>query len=198
MNLATEMGRLSGRATPSLQDDPSRQNNETGRRSTYLLPIAVQTNRATSCGKVQGIELLAHGAAHLTKARRLAFPQTLGRSLPTPGALCLCCGADGLPVVRSHRGLNVADRGQQPTHFRQDMISLCRIERDRFTLIGRCELDRTGGTCAALRAHEQGQQNEDCQQQDNNQAASGPAHAIYPLLRQQARIRGLPRASRLA
>ncbi|WP_447954223.1 DUF6035 family protein [Sphingopyxis chilensis] len=48
MNLATEMGRLSGRATPSLQDGPSRQSNETGRRSTYLLPIAVQTNRATS------------------------------------------------------------------------------------------------------------------------------------------------------
>ena len=48
MNLATEMGRLSGRAMPSLQDDPFRQNNETGRHSTYLLPIAVQTNRATS------------------------------------------------------------------------------------------------------------------------------------------------------
>lgn len=48
MNLATEMGRLSGRAMPSLQDDPFRQNNETGRHSNYLLPIAVQTNRATS------------------------------------------------------------------------------------------------------------------------------------------------------
>jgi hypothetical protein len=48
MNLATEMGRLSGRAMPALQDDPFRQNNETGRHSTYLLPIAVQTNRATS------------------------------------------------------------------------------------------------------------------------------------------------------
>jgi hypothetical protein len=46
--VATEMGRLAGRATPSLQDRPSRQSNETGRRSTYLLPIAVQTIRATS------------------------------------------------------------------------------------------------------------------------------------------------------
>lgn len=44
----TDMGRLSGRATPSLQDGPYRQSNETGGRSTYLLPIAVQTNRATS------------------------------------------------------------------------------------------------------------------------------------------------------
>jgi hypothetical protein len=38
---------------PSLQDDPFRQNNETGRHSTYLLPIAVQTNRATSTVKIR-------------------------------------------------------------------------------------------------------------------------------------------------
>ena len=60
--MATEMGRLSGRATPSLQDGPSRQSNENGRRSTYLLPIAVQTNRATS--------MLAH--AFYAVARRIS------------------------------------------------------------------------------------------------------------------------------
>jgi len=49
MNLAADMGRYSGRATPSLHDDPYRQIEEaTGRRSTYPLPILVQTNRATS------------------------------------------------------------------------------------------------------------------------------------------------------
>jgi predicted phosphodiesterase len=40
------MGRHSGRATPSLHDAPYRQT--TGRRSTYPLPIPVQTNPATS------------------------------------------------------------------------------------------------------------------------------------------------------
>ena len=44
---ATGMGCPSGRATPALQDSPYRKN-QTGGRSTYLLPIAVQTNRATS------------------------------------------------------------------------------------------------------------------------------------------------------
>ena len=49
MNLAADMGRHSGRATPSLHDTPHRHFEETtGRQSTYLLPIAVQTNRATS------------------------------------------------------------------------------------------------------------------------------------------------------
>ncbi len=49
MNLAADMGRHSGRATPSLHDDPYRQiEKATGRRSTYPLPIHVQTNRATS------------------------------------------------------------------------------------------------------------------------------------------------------
>lgn len=49
MNLAADMGRHSGRATPSLRDAPYRKIEEaTGRRSTYLLPIAVQTNPATS------------------------------------------------------------------------------------------------------------------------------------------------------
>ena len=43
------MGRHSGRATPSLHDTPHRQIEEaTGRRSTYPLPILLQTNRATS------------------------------------------------------------------------------------------------------------------------------------------------------
>jgi len=49
MNLAADMGRHSGRATPSLHDDPYRQIEEaTGRQSTYPEPITVQTNRATS------------------------------------------------------------------------------------------------------------------------------------------------------
>ena len=49
MNLAADMGRHSGRATPSLLDAPYRQFEETtGRRSTYSLPIPVQTNPATS------------------------------------------------------------------------------------------------------------------------------------------------------
>jgi MFS-type transporter involved in bile tolerance (Atg22 family) len=49
MNLAADMGRHSGRATPSLHDTPHRHFEEaTGRQSTYLLPITVQTNRATS------------------------------------------------------------------------------------------------------------------------------------------------------
>ena len=49
MNLAADMGRHSGRATPSLHDTPHRHFEETtGRQSTYILPITVQTNRATS------------------------------------------------------------------------------------------------------------------------------------------------------
>ena len=49
MSLAADMGCHSGRATPSLHDTPYRQFEETtGRRSTYPLPITVQTNRATS------------------------------------------------------------------------------------------------------------------------------------------------------
>ena len=49
MNLAADMGRHSGRATPSLLDAPYRQFEETtGRRSTYPLPIPVQANPATS------------------------------------------------------------------------------------------------------------------------------------------------------
>lgn len=49
MNLAADMGHHSGRATPSLHDAPYRQFEEPpGRRSTYPLPIPVQTNPATS------------------------------------------------------------------------------------------------------------------------------------------------------
>jgi hypothetical protein len=48
MNLAADVGRHSGRATPSLHDTPHRHFEETtGRQSTYLLPITVQTNRTT-------------------------------------------------------------------------------------------------------------------------------------------------------
>ena len=49
MNSAADMARHSGRATPSLHDAPYRHFEETtGRRSTYPLPIPVQTNPATS------------------------------------------------------------------------------------------------------------------------------------------------------
>ena len=49
MNLAADVGRHSGRATPSLHDTPHRHFEETtDRQSTYLLPITVQTNPATS------------------------------------------------------------------------------------------------------------------------------------------------------
>lgn len=49
MNLAADMGRHSGRATPSLHDAPYRQfDDETGRRSTYPRSNPVQTNPATS------------------------------------------------------------------------------------------------------------------------------------------------------
>ena len=42
MNLAADVGRHSGRATPSLYDTPHRHFEETtGRQSTYLLPITV-------------------------------------------------------------------------------------------------------------------------------------------------------------
>jgi len=49
MNLGTDMARNSGQAKPSVHDAPYRNIEETtGRRSTYPLPITVQTNRATS------------------------------------------------------------------------------------------------------------------------------------------------------
>ena len=49
MKLAADMWRHSGRATPSLHDATYRQfKTETGRPSTYPLPIPVQTNPATS------------------------------------------------------------------------------------------------------------------------------------------------------
>jgi uncharacterized protein YjbI with pentapeptide repeats len=49
MKLAADMGRHAGRAEPDRNDAPYRQFKEaTGRRSTYPLPIPVQTNRATS------------------------------------------------------------------------------------------------------------------------------------------------------
>jgi len=54
MNLAADVGRHSGRATPSLHDTPHRHFEETtGRQSTYLLPITVQTNRATSVTRAE-------------------------------------------------------------------------------------------------------------------------------------------------
>jgi hypothetical protein len=46
MNFAADMVRHSGRATPSLHDAPYRQFEQaTGRRSTYPLPIPVQTTQ---------------------------------------------------------------------------------------------------------------------------------------------------------
>jgi hypothetical protein len=60
MKLAADMGRHSGRATPSLHDDPYRQfKTATGRPSTYPLPIPVQINSATSQCLADGVSLLA-------------------------------------------------------------------------------------------------------------------------------------------
>src|SRR5579863_7324359 len=57
MNLAADIGRHSGRATPSLHGALYRHFEEaTGRRSTYPLPIPVQTNRASSIVTV-GLDL---------------------------------------------------------------------------------------------------------------------------------------------
>ena len=56
MTLAADMGHHSGRAAPFLRDAPYRQFDEaTGRRSTYPLPILVQTNPATS-DHVEGLK----------------------------------------------------------------------------------------------------------------------------------------------
>jgi hypothetical protein len=58
MNLAADMRHHFGRATPSLRDAPYRQfEKATGRRSTYPLPIAVQTNPATSVRLVRMTDL---------------------------------------------------------------------------------------------------------------------------------------------
>jgi hypothetical protein len=71
MKLAADMGRHSGRAPPSLHDTPYRQFKEaTGRRSTYPLPIPVQTNRATS--KI-GIQNLAYNMRRLVVLERSAL-----------------------------------------------------------------------------------------------------------------------------
>ncbi len=62
MSLAADIGRHSGRAAPSLHDAIYRQFEETtGRRSTYPLPIPVQTNRATSTGPGRGSAKVALG-----------------------------------------------------------------------------------------------------------------------------------------
>ena len=85
MNLAADMGRHSGRATPSLHDAPYRQIEEaTGRRSTYPLPILVQTNRATSkerarprpCGEngVAESNFSREGFYAVPHVRRLGYP----------------------------------------------------------------------------------------------------------------------------
>jgi len=72
--LATDMGCHSGRATPSLHDTPYRNIEETnGRRSTYLLPIAVQTNRATS---------KFANAAQIAAEKRFSFQQEVTRRIP--------------------------------------------------------------------------------------------------------------------
>jgi hypothetical protein len=112
MNLATEMGRLSGRATPSLQDGPSRQSNETGRRSTYLLPIAVQTNRATS-----QIRRTAHRAHHLIKL-------VLSIAVPVDEAGKITVG---------ERGLLMGDRIERDGRIGNDPRAVPR--RDRAVLL---------------------------------------------------------------
>ena len=95
MNLATDMGCHSGRATPSLHDTPYRNIEETnGRRSTYLLPIAVQTNRATSVFSMDDVGLvrtLRDIEEFLASAPVLPFPaasplQHVRKHFPT--AIC--------------------------------------------------------------------------------------------------------------
>jgi len=74
MKLAADMGRHSGRATPSLHDTPYRQIEEaTGRRSTYPLPIPVQTNPATSALARD----VLHGFADGSVIRRAFAPDRL-------------------------------------------------------------------------------------------------------------------------
>jgi len=65
MNLAADMGRHPGWAKPCLHDAPYRQIEEaTGRRPTYLLPIAVQTNPATSADRLSYTAYTADGAKY--------------------------------------------------------------------------------------------------------------------------------------
>src|SRR6185503_15054180 len=59
MNFAADCGPHSGRATPSLRDARNRHlGKTTGRRSTYLSPIPVQTNPASSPARLIGVEML--------------------------------------------------------------------------------------------------------------------------------------------
>lgn len=61
MTLAVDMGRHSGRATPSLHDGPYRQfETATGGRSTYPLPNPVQTNPTTSVLEPQALQCWSH------------------------------------------------------------------------------------------------------------------------------------------
>ena len=84
MNLAADMGRHSGRATPSLHDAPYRQIEEaTGRRSTYPLPILVQTNRASSTLH-QAQEAFAKLKAHLRKSKA----RTIDALWQADGSIC--------------------------------------------------------------------------------------------------------------
>ena len=79
MNLAADMGRHSGRATPSLLDAPYRQFEETtGRRPTYPLPIPVQTNPATSLDQADSVQLACGDArpfeVHPRRLAEIAHP----------------------------------------------------------------------------------------------------------------------------
>ena len=88
MSLAADMGHHSGRATPSLHDAPYRQFEEaTGRRSTYPLPIAVQTNPATSADACRVSSIGKTRLYALAKEGRLEMRKIGGRTLVPAASL---------------------------------------------------------------------------------------------------------------
>ena len=69
MIFAADRGPHSGRATPSLRDARDRHlGKTTGRPSTYLSPIPVQTNPATS-HELEDFRILARSYAHLSEGQ---------------------------------------------------------------------------------------------------------------------------------
>jgi hypothetical protein len=142
MNLATDMARHSGRATPSLHDTPHRQFEETiGRQSTYLLPITVQTNRATSvCTHHPGREcrdphkwrtttrLYRTGHARARPNRNSQFRRKLatqiGQSLHTNLLACAALRGRGSSclITLSARRKFARDRRGAPSHFYRNRL----------------------------------------------------------------------------
>jgi len=98
MSFAADMGRHSGRATPSLHDATYRQFKEaTGGRSTNLLPIPVQTNLATSVRNLVDRDLLplADNFPNL-----VLTDETLGAVRTQSEAMIVLGDADAAGIVR--------------------------------------------------------------------------------------------------